>query len=282
MDDVADFVLAREPVIRFSFFVGVLIVMMGWEGLEPRRRRAVSRWSRWPNNLGIAAFNTLAMRFLLPTAAAGFAVMAETRGWGLLNNIALPEWVKIVTAIALLDLAIYLQHVTFHAVPILWRLHRMHHTDLDLDVTSGARFHPLEIVLSMALKIALVVALGAPAVAVVVFEVALNAASMFNHANIGLPKKLDGMLRWLVVTPDMHRVHHSILPNETNSNFGFLLPWWDRVVGTYRAQPMGGHNGMTIGLDIFRDPAQLRIDRMLAQPFIGPAGTHPVRWRRSL
>ncbi len=279
MPELTDFVLGHEPAIRLGFFVGVFALMAGWEALEPRRARAVARWRRWPNNLGITALNTLAVRFMFPTAAVGFAITAEARGWGLLNTLSLPEWLKILIAIALLDLAIYLQHVTFHAVPVLWRLHRMHHADLDTDLTTGARFHPLEIVLSMVVKIAAVVALGAPAVAVVVFEVLLNATSTFNHGNVRLPENLDRILRWFMVTPDMHRVHHSILPNETNSNFGFQVPWWDRLFGTYRAQPSAGHEGMTIGLEILRDPVQLRIDRMLIQPFIGPAGAHPISWR---
>jgi sterol desaturase/sphingolipid hydroxylase (fatty acid hydroxylase superfamily) len=179
----------------------------------------------------------------------------------------------------LLDLAIYLQHVVFHAVPALWRLHRMHHADLDFDVTTGVRFHPIEILLSTGLKLAVIAALGAPALGVVIFEVILNATSMFNHGNVSLPQRLDGVMRWVVVTPDMHRVHHSVIPNETNSNFGFNLPWWDRLLGTYKAQPAGGHQGMTIGLDIFRDPGQLRFDRMLVQPFVEPLGRYPINGR---
>ena len=181
----------------------------------------------------------------------------------------------------LFDLAIYLQHVMVHAVPALWRLHRMHHSDLDFDVTTGARFHPVEILLSMAIKLALVAALGPPAIAVLIFEVALNGSSMFNHANLRLPGALDRCLRWIVVTPDMHRVHHSIVPFETNSNFGFCLPWWDRLFGTYRDQPGAGHVGMTIGIEEFRDPREQRLDRMLTQPVRGAAGTYPINRRDS-
>jgi sterol desaturase/sphingolipid hydroxylase (fatty acid hydroxylase superfamily) len=278
---MSSFILAHEPTIRLTFFAGMLAAMAVWEALAPRRRRLVSRWARWPSNLGIVALNTLALRLVFPVAAVGIAAAGEERGWGLLNNLALPFWTKAVVAVVLLDFAIYLQHVMFHAVPALWRLHRMHHADLDFDVTTGARFHPIEILLSMGLKLAVVAALGAPAVAVLVFEVLLNATAMFNHGNVGLPPALDRVLRWIVVTPDMHRVHHSAVPNETNSNFGFNLPWWDRWLGTYRAAPAAGHDGMTIGLDSFRDPGQLRLDRMLVQPFVGTTGAYPLNRREA-
>jgi sterol desaturase/sphingolipid hydroxylase (fatty acid hydroxylase superfamily) len=272
--------LAHEPAIRLSFFGGVLAVMIVWEALAPRRRRLVSRWARWPSNLGIVVLNTLLLRAVFPVAAVGLAALGQQRGWGLLNNVAVPGSMKVIAAVVLLDLAIYSQHVMFHAIPALWRLHRMHHADLDFDVTTGARFHPLEILLSMGLKLAIVTALGAPAVAVLIFEVALNATAMFNHGNVGLPPTIDRVLHWLVVTPDMHRVHHSTAVNETNSNFGFNLPWWDRLFGTYRAAPAAGHEAMTIGLDSFRDPAQLRLDRMLVQPFVGAVGAYPINRRR--
>ncbi len=271
--------LMHEPAIRLSAFAGILVAMAAWEALAPRRKRAVSRWARWPSNLGIVVLNTLLLRALFPVAAVGMAALGETRGWGLLNAAALPDWIKIAAAVVSLDLAIYLQHVMFHAVPALWRLHRMHHADLDFDVTTGARFHPLEILLSMGIKLAVVAALGAPAVAVLVFEVVLNATAMFNHGNVGLPSAADRVLRWIVVTPDMHRVHHSAVPQETNSNFGFNLPWWDRLLGTYRAAPAAGHAAMTIGLDAFRDPGQLRLDRMLVQPFVGTTGVYPINRR---
>jgi sterol desaturase/sphingolipid hydroxylase (fatty acid hydroxylase superfamily) len=190
-----------------------------------------------------------------------------------------PSWSKIIASVLLLDLAIYLQHVMFHAVPALWRLHRMHHTDLDFDVTTGARFHPIEIILSMLIKFGVVVTLGAPALGVLVFEVLLNATSMFNHGNVRIPVRLDRYLRCLVVTPDMHRVHHSIVVGETNSNFGFNLPWWDRLLGTYRDQPAAGHDGMTIGIEQFRVARELWLDRMLLQPFRGPAGAYAITWR---
>ena len=225
--------------------------------------------------------DTLLVRILFPTTAVGLALVAEARGFGLLNVIRLPDWLALLAAVVVLDLAIYLQHVLFHAVPALWRLHRMHHADLEFDVTTGLRFHPIEIVLSMLIKFAVVVAIGAPALSVLVFEVLLNATSMFNHTNMRIPTRIDRVLRWLVVTPDMHRVHHSILARETNSNFGFNLPWWDRLFGTYRAQPAAGHEEMTIGIEQFRDPLELRLDRMLAQPFRGDPGPYPLGHREA-
>jgi sterol desaturase/sphingolipid hydroxylase (fatty acid hydroxylase superfamily) len=208
------------------------------------------------------------------------AFLGAERRWGLLNNLPMPWWTTVVASVILLDLAIYLQHVMFHAVPVLWRVHRMHHADLDFDVTTGDRFHPIEIVLSMMLKFGLVAALGAPAFGVLIFAVLLNATSMFNHGNVRLPLRVDQYLRWIVVTPDMHRVHHSIVVGETNSNFGFNLLWWDRLLGTYRDQPAAGHQGITIGIEQFREARELRLDRMLLQPFRGPAGAYAITWRK--
>lgn len=270
------FLLAHEASVRLAVFGAMLVAMAIWEALVPRRALIVSRAIRWPNNLGIVVLNTTVLRLAFPAAAVATALMAEHRSWGLLNNVVMPGGARIVVAAIALDLTIYVQHVMFHAVPVLWRLHRVHHADIDFDVTTGLRFHPVEILLSMIIKLAAVVALGAPAAGVLVFEVLLNATAMFNHGNVGLPGRTDRMVRWLVVTPDMHRVHHSVIPSETNSNFGFNLSWWDRAFGTYRDQPSAGHNGMTIGLDVFRDPAQLRIDRMLLQPFVAPSGPYPM------
>src|SRR5215510_5132419 len=267
---------AYEPLIRLAVFGGIFIVMAVWELLAPRRPQAVARNWRWPNNLGVVAVDVLLVRILLPITAVGLALIAEAHGIGLFNMIALPTWASIVISVILLDLAIYLQHVLFHAVPALWRLHRMHHADLEFDVTTGLRFHPIEILLSAMIKLAVVAALGAPAAAVLIFEVLLNATSMFNHSNIRIPLGFDRVLRWLVVTPDMHRVHHSIVSREANSNFGFNLPWWDRLFGTYRAQPAAGHDAMTISIEQFRDARELRLDRMLLQPFRGEAGPYPL------
>jgi sterol desaturase/sphingolipid hydroxylase (fatty acid hydroxylase superfamily) len=256
-----------EVLIRISAFALVFAAMALWEIAAPRRRLVAGRKPRWPGNLGILVVDALAVRILIPTAAVGAALLAAGRGWGLLHVAGLRLSVAALLGFLVLDLVIYGQHVLFHKVPLLWRLHRMHHADLDIDVTTGGRFHPFEIVISMAVKIAVVIAFGIPVVAVLLFEVVLNATSMFNHANVSMPAALDRVLRRLVVTPDMHRVHHSILPAETDSNFGFNLPWWDRLFGTYRAAPQAGHDGMTIGLPIFRDPVELRIDRLLTQPF---------------
>jgi sterol desaturase/sphingolipid hydroxylase (fatty acid hydroxylase superfamily) len=207
------------------------------------------------------------------------ALLAQKSGWGLLNSFALPYWLPVVIGVAVLDLVIYLQHVMFHTVPVLWRLHMMHHADLDFDVTTGLRFHPIEVILSMGIKLSVVVVIGPPALAVLIFEILLNTTSMFNHGNIRLPSTIDRKLRLLVVTPDMHRVHHSVTIRETNSNFGFNLPWWDRLLGTYRDQPAAGHEGMTIGLAQFRDPKRLTFLWMLALPFIGKPGGYAINRR---
>ena len=255
-----------EPLIRLACFLGVFVLMAVLETALPRRARALDRGRRWPSNLGLVALGTVVVRLVFPITAMGVAMAAEARGVGLIPWLGLPPWAEVLAAVVLLDLAIYLQHVLFHAVPGLWRLHRMHHADLDFDVTTGLRFHPVEIILSMGLKLMVVVALGAPPLAVLVFEVLLNATAMFNHANLRLPAALDRVLRPLLVTPDMHRVHHSVVPRETNSNFGFNLALWDRLFGTYIAQPAAGHTAMTIGIPQFRDPAELRLDRLLTQP----------------
>jgi len=267
---------AYEPAIRLSAFLGIFAAVALWEVMAPRRTRSFSRLARWPNNIGIVAFNTIVLRVLFPTAAIGMALAAEAHGWGLFNTLPVPLWLAVILSVMILDFAIYLQHVLVHAVPALWRLHRMHHADLDYDVTTGARFHPIEIVISMGLKLMVVSALGAPASAVLIFEVILNATAMFNHGNVRIPEGLDRLLRLIVVTPDMHRVHHSVIPRETNSNFGFSLPWWDRLFGTYTAQPRDGHADMTIGIEQFRDGRDLRLDRMLIQPFLGNAGDYAI------
>src|SRR5947209_14572255 len=261
-----------ELVIRVGAALCVFAALALWEALAPRRSMVIGRTRRWPGNLGILVLDALLVRLLIPVAAVGIAVIAAQRGWGLLNITPWPDWLEALLGFLALDLAIYVQHVAFHKVPLLWRLHRMHHADLDIDVSTGLRFHPIEIVLSMLIKIAVVVLIGVPAVAVVVFEVVLNATSMFNHSNAAMPLWLDRIVRLLVVTPDMHRVHHSILRHETDSNFGFNLPWWDRVFGPYRAPPESGHDRMTIGLPILRDPQELRLDRLITQPFRDDGG----------
>jgi sterol desaturase/sphingolipid hydroxylase (fatty acid hydroxylase superfamily) len=256
-----------EIAIRIFAFAAVFAAMALWELWRPCRTLAAGRKPRWPSNLGILVVNVLAVRLVVPTAAVGAAVYAAGNGLGLINLLGLRLSVASLVGFLALDLAIYLQHVLFHKVPVLWRLHRMHHADLDVDVTTGLRFHPFEILISMLIKIAVIVAVGIPALAVLLFEVVLNATSMFNHGNVTMPHWLDRAIRFVLVTPDMHRVHHSVLRHETDSNFGFNLPWWDRLFGTYRAEPEAGHTGMTIGLPAFRDRRELRLDRLLTQPF---------------
>jgi sterol desaturase/sphingolipid hydroxylase (fatty acid hydroxylase superfamily) len=268
-----EFVLTHEIAIRLGFFLGMLALIGGWEVLAPRRALTVSKALRWASNLGLVALNTVLLRLLFPIAGAGMAVFCVERGWGLLNHFAVPWVLAVPLAVIAMDFVIWSQHVMVHAVPALWRLHRVHHADPDYDVTTGARFHPIEIILSMLIKFATIVVLGAPAVAAVIFEVMLNATAMFNHGNIGLPATLDRWVRWVVVTPDMHRVHHSIEDDETNSNFGFNLTWWDRLFGTYRDQPRAGQIGMTIGIHDHRDPREVaRLDGMLLLPFRGRRG----------
>lgn len=273
---MSETILASEPTIRLVAFLGVLVAMALWEIAAPRRRRDIPRVIRWTNNLALVVLDTIILRLTFPILAVGLAVMAEERGWGLFNAIEVPFWVALVVSMLLLDLAIYLQHVMFHAVPGLWRLHRMHHADLDFDATTGLRFHPVEILISMGVKLAVVAALGPPAIAVLLFEILLNATALFNHANINLPRPVDRVLRWVVVTPDMHRVHHSVDPRETNSNYGFNLPWWDRLLGTYVPQPARGHDEMEIGIEQFRTTRDLWLDRMLTQPLRGPASGHAL------
>ncbi|MEP4545660.1 MAG: sterol desaturase family protein [Saccharospirillum sp.] len=241
--------------------------MAVWETLAQRRHQSIVRRQRWPANLAIVVLDTLAVRLVFPLAAVGAALVASEQGWGLFNVVDIPFWLAITASVLILDLAIYCQHRLFHATSWLWRLHRMHHADLDFDVTTGLRFHPLEIVISMGIKLVVVTLLGAPAASVVLFEVILNATSMFNHGNVRMPDRLDRWLRLLLVTPDMHRVHHSVVRRETDSNFGFSVPWWDRLFGTYIDQPTGGHDDMVIGIEQFRNPSDLRLGRMLVQPF---------------
>jgi sterol desaturase/sphingolipid hydroxylase (fatty acid hydroxylase superfamily) len=273
-------IMDNEPAIRLAGFIGIFVVMAIWELLAPRRVLQQSKAARWLNNIGLVIFNTAILRLAFPLAAVGMAAEAQLLGWGLFNVIEAPPWLAVIGSVVLLDAAIYLQHVMFHALPVFWRLHRVHHADLDFDVTTGARFHPIEILLSMAIKFAVILLLGPPLVAVVLFEVILNATAMFNHSNIRLPGPLDRWLRLLIVTPDMHRVHHSHLDFETNSNFGFNLSLWDRLFGTYRAQPVDGHTGMVIGIDTFRDPAHcIRLRGLLSMPFIGKITDYAITRR---
>ncbi|MGB5206759.1 MAG: sterol desaturase family protein [Azonexus sp.] len=274
------FVLANETAIRLGFFVGMLALIGAWEIVAPRRALTLSKAQRWSANLGLVALNTVLLRLIFPLAGAGMAAFCAENGWGILNHFQVPAILAVPLAVIALDFVIWLQHVMVHAVPLFWRLHRVHHADPDYDVTTGARFHPLEIVLSMLIKFATIVVLGPPVVAVVIFEVLLNATAMFNHGNIGLPATLDRVLRRVLVTPDMHRVHHSIEDDETNSNFGFNLPWWDRLFGTYRDQPRAGQLGMVIGIRDHADPREVaRLDGMLLLPFRGKIKDYAINRR---
>ncbi len=271
-----------EGAIRIGCFLGVLIAMAVWEALAPRRSLMAHKPLRWASNLSLVFLNTAVVRLVIPFTAVATAAVAESEGWGLLNMLELPRWAKTVIAVIALDLVIYLQHVMFHAVPVLWRLHMVHHADLDFDVTTGVRFHTLEIVLSTLIKLAAILALGPSALAVLIFEVLLNATSMFNHGNVRLPQWLDRLLRYVVVTPEMHRVHHSVISRETNSNFGFNLPWWDYLLGTYRAQPAAGHEQMTIGLTQFRNELLVeRLPGLILLPFARDAGEYQINKRGS-
>ncbi len=276
-----EWLMANEVSLRLGAFFGIFALIALWEVLSPRRRLTVPKLQRWGHNLGLVFLNSFLLRLLFPAAAVGVAVFAREQGWGLLNYYSVPlGWGVLITVVAM-DLVIYLQHVMVHAVPLLWRLHRVHHADLDYDVTTGARFHPLEIILSMLIKFATILLLGPPVAGVVLFEIILNATAMFNHGNIRLPAAVDRVLRRILVTPDMHRVHHSVEDDEANSNFGFSLSIWDRLFGTYRDQPRAGHEGMTIGIHGYRDPRQVdRLPGMLLLPFIGRISGYAINRRQ--
>ncbi len=261
-----------ELIIRLSFFFGIFAIMALWELKAPRRPLRSSKRFRWLNNIGITFFNTLLLRLLFPAAAIGVALYASQQQWGVFNQVGLPLWFEVIIAVIILDLCIYWQHRLFHRVPLLWQLHMMHHSDVDLDVTSGARFHPIEIILSMLIKMAIICLLGPAIVAILIFETILNAVAMFNHSNVRIPTEIDRCLRRFVVTPDMHRVHHSVIKTETNSNYGFNLPWWDHLFGSYCAQPAKGHDNMTIGLDQFQQSHTQTFRWMLSLPFKGKGG----------
>ena len=275
MSDLTEF----EPLIRLGFLIATLALMISWEILAPRRPLTVSKPYSWINNGAIVLAGTLLTRLLVPAGAVGLALLVEERQWGLLQVLDLPGWLTVAIAVVVLDFAIWAQHVMFHAIPALWRLHRMHHSDLDYDLTTGLRFHPIEILLSLGIKAMVIVALGAPALAVLIFEILLSSLAIITHSNARLPLSLDRLLRLVIVTPDFHRVHHSWYPEETNSNFGFNLSLWDRLMGTYRAQPRDGHDNMTIGINQFRDPRWERIDKLLLIPFVGPAHSYPINQR---
>ena len=259
--------MENEIGLRIGFFFGVLIIIALWECLRPKLKLRISRNIRWFRNLSLIVLNSIAARLILPFTAASIAIYAEKNQIGLLNFLSIPLWLTVIVSIVLLDLIIYAQHLASHHFLIFWRLHKIHHIDQDIDVTTGVRFHPVEIIISTLIKCAVVMLLGIPFIAIVMFEIILNATSMFNHGNINLPEKFDEWLRLIIVTPDMHRIHHSIIPTETNSNFGFNLPWWDRLFGTYQSQPQKGHQKMEIGLSEYQDINKTNLLTLIIIPF---------------
>jgi len=266
--------MINEASIRLMAFLGIFAVVAAWESISPRRKPITSKISRWFSNISITLIGTVIVRTLFPVLAVTLA--ANGTSSGVLNQVTFPYALKVLFGVLALDLIIYGQHVLFHSIPLLWRLHMMHHADLDIDVTTGLRFHPIEVMLSMGIKIGAVVVIGPPVTAIILFEILLNGTSMFNHGNIRMPPGVDRILRLIVVTPDMHRVHHSVVIKETNSNFGFNFPWWDRIFKTYRDQPAAGHEKMTIGLSQFRDAKKLTLPWLLALPFVGKPGSYPI------
>lgn len=268
--------MEHAGTIRLISFVLIFILIAIWEIISPRRILITSKKMRWFNNLSIVAINPVLLHLVFPLLAIETAQITQANGWGLLNIFSFPNLIALAVGFVVLDLVIYFQHVMFHAVPLLWRLHMVHHADLDIDLTTGLRFHPIEVVLSMVLKIAVIVALGPPVIVVLAFEIFLNGMSIFNHGNIKIPIAADRWLRWLMVTPDMHRVHHSVIIRETNSNYGFNLSLWDRIFGTYWELPKRGHTDMVIGLSQFRDEKKLTLPWLLMLPIIGDLGKQPI------
>lgn len=259
--------MENEIELRLGFFFGVLIIIALWECVRPKRKLRIDRNIRWFRNLSLVVFNSIATRLILPFTAASIAIYAEKNQIGLLYFLPIPLWLAVILSVMLLDLIIYAQHLASHHVPLFWQFHKIHHIDQDIDVTTGLRFHPVEIIISTLIKCAAVLVIGIPFIAIVMFEIILNATAIFNHGNINLPDKLDKWLRFIIVTPDMHRIHHSITPIETNSNFGFNLPWWDRLFGTYQEQPQKGQLNMDIGLNEYQDINKTRLLDLLAIPF---------------
>mgnify|MGYP001817987742 FL=1 len=280
MADFENYFIDNEIQLRLAFFFCIFAVMAIWELVAPRRQLIVSKVLRWSNNLALVLLNSILLRLLFPAAAMGMAIFVGEQGWGMFNYYDVSFSVAVIASVIIMDAMIYLQHVMVHAIPVLWRLHRVHHADPDFDVTTGARFHPLEIILSMMIKFAVIILLGPPVAAVVIFEILLNVIAMFNHSNVRLYTTLDKYLRLLLVTPDMHRVHHSVEADESNSNFGFNLPWWDRLFGTYRAQPRAGHKDMTIGIYEINQPKQVTwLGGILMLPFIGKVSEYAINKR---
>ena len=270
------FLLEHESAIRLGFFLGALAVLAAWEWFAPLRASRTSKAIRWTNNVALAVLNILLLRLLFSLAAVGLAVFVNQRGTGVLNMFPVPYPLAIVASLLAFDLAIYLVHLAFHTAPVLWRMHRLHHSDVDVDVATAVRFHPIQVLLSTLIKFAVILALGPPVLAVLLFETLFHALLLFNHANVRIPPAVDRVLRWFVVTPDMHRVHHSVLRAETDSNFGFALPWWDRLFGTYCAEPAAGHVRMIVGIEPFPTQRDAWLDRMLLDPWLDESGPRGV------
>jgi len=274
-----DYIYNHEAAIRLSIFLGGFLLLTFWEWYKPKRALTQNKIKRWLNNFAILICSTLLVRLLIPLAAIGVAYFVEQNQWGLLNHFNWSFELKLIAAFVLLDLSIYFQHTLFHVIPVLWRIHRVHHADLDCDVTTGLRFHPIEILLSILIKMATIAVLGAPVLAVIAFEAVLNFMSMFTHSNINLGNSFEKVLRWFIVTPDMHRVHHSTQENETNSNFGFNISLWDRMFGTYIYRPLDGQQGLAIGLDHFREPRWQNFWGMISMPFENANRGYAINYR---
>lgn len=277
---MTDFIINNEANIRLGFFIGVFSLMALWDILSPKRVLVIKKSVRWLNNIALLVLNIIVVRLIFPTATIGMVIFVNEQGWGLFHYLETPFWITTIASIILLDLVVYLQHIMVHAVPLFWRLHRLHHTDQDYDVTTGTRFHPIEILLSMVIKFAVIIILGPSILAVIIFEIFLNVMAMFNHSNINLPIKIDAIIRLFIVTPDMHRVHHSVEVDETNSNYGFNISLWDRIFGTYLAQPKAGHIDMKIGLNGFEDTKiSTYLPALLIQPLINKKTGHAINER---
>jgi sterol desaturase/sphingolipid hydroxylase (fatty acid hydroxylase superfamily) len=278
--NVKELFFEYESIIRLGSFLGIFALLAIWEIVSPKRQLTHLRPFRWLSNFGLIVVSSILVRFVFPTAAVGIAILVEKNHWGFLYYFELPFTLHFIAAFMLMDLSIYFQHVMFHSLPMFWRFHRVHHSDLDCDITTGLRFHPFEILLSMLIKFLTIAAFGIPVLAVVIFEIILNAASMFTHSNIRIPEKIEPVLRLFIVTPDMHRIHHSINENETNSNFGFFISLWDRIFGTYIGQPEAGHTNMQIGLDEFREPKWQDLRWLIYLPFVSKIKGYAINKRK--
>lgn len=268
-----------ETVIRLGSFLGLFALFALWEIASPRRKLLELRRFRWINNFGLIIISSVLVRFIFPTAAVGIALLVEENHWGFLYSFGLPFPVHFFAAFILMDLSLYFQHIMFHALPLFWRFHRVHHSDLDCDITTGLRFHPFEMVISILIKFVTIASIGAPVIAVVIFEIILNAAAMFTHSNIKMTKSIESLLRWFIVTPDMHRIHHSLNVYETNNNFGFFISIWDRFFGTYLKQPEKGHENMQIGLKNFRKGRWQDLRWLIYLPFVSRLDDYAINKR---